>query len=310
MIAASETGVSTKTGVSDELVLMDQRWFQEERIWNIDHLAVAQLFVQDGNRRLGTQRHDQVPGTSYWSPHRWDAGSQDTTSVESFQQCHKIRQEQSLGGRLPLPPSFAPKKVETLPQRAEVLLTAAQKRTIGKYLLDVFGGYGFLAQTTNHLGLRGYVLDTKFRPRYDMAKPFVLTRIGQDVSAGKCVAGMISPPRRPAMANVLHRARMPWILGHPCDSWLWDVPKIQTLTAQPRTAWALTVLVNRKRTLFLVGNVDRRDFLALLANVLVQVEVAAFQDKNMVFQSVPIHAQTLSLHVTTPALTVYLLRLP
>ena len=54
------------------------------------------------------------------------------------------------------------------------------------------------------------------------------------------------------------------ILKHPCDSWLWDVPQIQTLAAQPRTAWALAdacILGSpcRNWTLFLVGNVDSRD---------------------------------------------------
>ena len=29
-------------------------------------------------------------------------------------------------------------------------------------MFDVFGGSGFLTKTTNQLGLRGYVLDTKF----------------------------------------------------------------------------------------------------------------------------------------------------
>ena len=53
----------------------------------------------------------------------------------------------------------------------------------------MFGGSGFLAKAANHLGLRGYVLDTKFGPRYDVTKPLALTRIRQDVSAGKCVAG-------------------------------------------------------------------------------------------------------------------------
>ena len=60
---------------------------------------------------------------------------------------------------------------------------------------------------------------------------------------------MISPPRRHTacspkviIANLLHRARMPWILKHPCDSWLWDVPKNHTLAAQPRAAWALAAL--------------------------------------------------------------------
>ena len=36
----------------------------------------------------------------------------------------------------------------------------------------------------------------------------------------------------------------------------WDVPKIQTLAAQPRTAWRSPC---RKQTLFLVGNVDSRN---------------------------------------------------
>ena len=59
----------------------------------------------------------------------------------------------------------------------------------------MFGGSGFLSLVTNHLVLRGHVLGTKFGARCDVTKPLVLTRIRQDVSAGKCVAGMISPPR-------------------------------------------------------------------------------------------------------------------
>ena len=52
-------------------------------------------------------------------------------------------------------------------------------------MCGVFGETGFVAKATNHLGLRGYVLDTKFGPKYDVTKPLVLTGIGQDVSAGK-----------------------------------------------------------------------------------------------------------------------------
>ena len=52
----------------------------------------------------------------------------------------------------------------------------------GKYFVDVFGGSGFLAKTTKHLDLRGYVFDTKFGPKYDVTKPLVLTRIRQHVS--------------------------------------------------------------------------------------------------------------------------------
>ena len=106
---------------------------------------------------------------------------------------------------------------------AKVLLTkataspAAHKRMIGKYLLDEFGGPGFLTQASNHFGLRGGVLDTKFGPRYDVTKLLVYTRIRQEVSAGTCVAGMTSPlscssevmSASAAIANLFHRARMP-----------------------------------------------------------------------------------------------------
>ena len=42
---------------------------------------------------------------------------------------------------------------------------AVHQRMTGQYMLDVFGGPGFLAKASNHLGLRGYVLNTKFGPR-------------------------------------------------------------------------------------------------------------------------------------------------
>ena len=89
--------------------------------------------------------------------------------------------------------------------------------------------------------LRGYVLDTKIGPMYDVTQPLVLIGIPQDVSAGKCVAAMISPPRQytscsskvvsvnAAIANLLHRARMPWILEHSCDSLFWTYRKSRLL---------------------------------------------------------------------------------
>ena len=156
----------------------------------------------------------------------------------------------------------------------------------GKFMLDVFGGDDFLTMAANLLGLRGNVLDTKFGPKYDVSQPVVLTSIRQDVSAGKCVAGMISPPRQHtssvAISNLLHRARRPWILEHPCDSWLWNVPKIEALAARPRTAWALAeccifVSQNRNRMLLLVGSVDSRD-LYRIADVLGWADVAVLQD--------------------------------
>ena len=62
-------------------------------------------------------------------------------------------------------------------------------------MLHVFGVLGFVANASNHVGLRGYMLYTKFGPRYDVTKPLVITRIRQDVAAGTCVAAMIPPPR-------------------------------------------------------------------------------------------------------------------
>ena len=45
----------------------------------------------------------------------------------------------------------------------------------GKCTRDVFGGSGFFAKATNHLGSRGCILDTTFGPGYDVTKPLVLT---------------------------------------------------------------------------------------------------------------------------------------
>ena len=146
----------------------------------------------------------------------------------------------------------------------------------GICLFDVFSGSGFLATTAHHLGLRGHLLDTKFGPRYAVTMLLVLTRIRQDVSAGKCFAGMISRPRQhtscscqvisatASVTNLLHRARMPWILEHPCDSCLWSVPKIQALAAQLRTAQVLADFSilgssSKKAAVISGGNVDSRD---------------------------------------------------
>ena len=84
VIAASETGVSTKTGVRDGSVLMDQRWLQwvnkllqPESVVSVrDNLELpcSIKIVQDSNGRFETQRHDHVPHTSQWNQHRSGAG--------------------------------------------------------------------------------------------------------------------------------------------------------------------------------------------------------------------------------------------
>ena len=152
--------------------------------------------VQHSNRFLTAQRHDHAPNASQWGQHRSGARVQNfarsskTRSMESFQQCRKRRQKQSSGAL-----SLSRCKLETTARRAQATVDTAtvspssHKWMTAKYMLDVFGGARFLARTTNHLGLRGCVLDTKFGPRYDVTKPLVLTRIRHNISVGKRVAG-------------------------------------------------------------------------------------------------------------------------
>ena len=123
-------------------------------------------------------------------------------------------------------------------------------------------------QAPNHLGLCGCVLDTKFGRRYDVTKPLVLLRWKMCRSndfTSTTAHLVLSPCHFSQCFNRywLHRARKPWILEHPCESWLWDVPNIQILVAQPRTSWALAHFCvfgsPSRKPLFLVGNKDNRD---------------------------------------------------
>ena len=102
----------------------------------------------------------------------------------------------------PLSPATAPRQAKNTRATCRGIVDRsianppAHKRLAGEYILDVFGGPAFLAKSSNHLGLRGYVLDTILGAMYDVIKPLVFTRIRKYVSAGACVARMISPPRR------------------------------------------------------------------------------------------------------------------
>ena len=199
VIAAYETGVFTKTGVLDGSIVMDQRWFQrtnqvlpalkagnpEEKIWNFDYPAAATLFKTATNAlkfsglTMYQTQSQHRSGAGFWH----SARSPKTNSVS------------------PLSPSPAPKQIGHTRATCRGVVDkatadpAARKNMTGKYLLDMFGGSGFLSKATNDLGLRGYVLDTKVGPRYEVIKPLVLARVRQDVSAGKCVAAVISSPR-------------------------------------------------------------------------------------------------------------------
>ena len=180
VIAASESGVSTKTGVFDGSVLMDQRLLQwvsklllllkcgtiVEIIWNFDCTA-AEKNVQNGNRHFGTQWYDYVPNASQFGQHRSGARCQNsarsakTRSVEGVQQCHKIRQMQSSGGRLPLPPAPASRQAGNTRAACRGVVDRAtadpvyHQRMTRKYMLDMFGGSGFLTKATNLVGLCG-----------------------------------------------------------------------------------------------------------------------------------------------------------
>ena len=191
-----------------------------------------------------------------------------------------------------------------------------------KCMFDVFGGSGFLAKATSHLGLRGHVLETKFGLSFDVTQPIVLTRIRQDVSAGKslplqhtsCSSKEISASA--AIANLLLRARMPWILEHPCDSWLWDVPKNRSSCGAASHGVDLGGFLRVWITVQKANAVSGwKTWMAgtctvWLASVLGWVDVAVFRDKNMVTQRNPHHAQSFAHHVITPTNPSFHSRLP
>ena len=107
-----------------------------------------------------------------------------------------------------------------------------------------------MAKVSNHLGLRGYVLDTKFGTRCDVTINLILTRFRQCVSAQR-VAAMISLLRRhtPGSSQVLSAKCLHMLTCFillTCFG-LWNSQvirgfgtyrKILTLAPQPRTAWA------------------------------------------------------------------------
>ena len=88
-------------------------------------------------------------------------GSKNEVSGKLAQQCHKIEQVQSIGGRLQHSTSPVPNQVGNTRATCRSFVDKAtaspadHKRMTGKYLLDVFGGRGFLPKVLNHLGLRG-----------------------------------------------------------------------------------------------------------------------------------------------------------
>ena len=153
-----------------------------ETIWNFDYPTAAKLF-KTATDALG-------PSGLTMYPTRRSGARIDRVG---FQHCARSAKTRSVA---PLSPSPAPQAGNTRATSRGIVDMATSgppghRRTTGEYLLDVFGGSGFLSKATNHLGLRCHVLDTKFGPRYDVTQSLVLTRIRHDVSAGKCVEGMV-----------------------------------------------------------------------------------------------------------------------
>ena len=109
---------------------------------------------------------------------------------------------------------------------------------------------------------------------------------------------------------------VPWILEHPCDSWLWDVPKLQNSCGTPSHGLGpygflhFWLTQHRKRTLFLVGNIDSRDSNRIARNLCWNRRSCCVSGHNMSIQKTHHHAQSFVLHATTPALPVCLSRLP
>ena len=119
------------------------------------------------------------------------------------------------------------------------------------------------------------MVDAKFDCRYDVTKPLVLDRIRQYVSAAKCVAGMISPPRHhTSCSHKIISATLPsqtFFTVLACPG-LWNSPVTLDHGTCPKSRllqhnvlrpgpWRFCVFgsPSSKRTLFLVGSVDRRD---------------------------------------------------
>ena len=133
VIAAAETGVSTKTRDRDGSVLMDVSLFQ----W------VNMLLAMYQTRHSGASI-DRVRGF------RTLQKKATTKLVESFPQCYQIRHG------LPLSPSHAPKQAGNICATFRVIVDkeianpSAHKRMFGKYM-PVFGGSGFLATASKQL---------------------------------------------------------------------------------------------------------------------------------------------------------------
>ena len=178
------------------------------------------------------------------------------------------------------------------------------------------GGSGFLSQATTHLGLRGYVLDTKFGPRCDVAQPSVLTRIRQGVSAGKMRRrkGLTSTTTHPRALPKLFPPLLPSLtcfIAHAVDSGtplcfvvVWTCRKsgpLRRSLARPGL-WQIFVFLDLRaasKRCFWMGMWTAGMCTVLHESALGQAGVAVFHVKTWSSKKCPQHFLSLARHVTT-----------
>ena len=269
---------------------------------------------------MSPQAPGHEPNTSQWSQHRSGARFQNfAKSAKSFQ-CRKTRHEQSLGGRLPHSPSYAPKQVGNSRVRYRGIFDGAianppaHKRMTGKCMLHVFGRPGFLAKAWNHLGLRGDVLDAKCGLRHDVTQPPVLTRIRQgrlrrimcrsndlaSTTTHRMLFPKLFPPVLPSPTCFIVLACLGFWntrVNRGCGT----CRKSRLLRhsfARPGP-WQIFVALDDQagsERCFWTAEIHH----VLLASVLELLYIAVCQDKNMFIKRLPHHAQSVILHVPTP----------
>ena len=151
--------------------------------------------------------------------------------------------------------------------------------------------------------------------------PLVLARIRQDVSAGKCVAGMIRlhtscsskvMSATASIANLLHRARMPWLVEHTCDMGRAENREsFGTALGRPGL-WQIFFWISMQKANFDSGWMCGQQGFAPYCTKVCWDWWALQYDWPQTRSSkrLPRHAQSFHLHVTTLTLSVYLSRLP
>ena len=285
----------------DKLLSQPKCVYLVEIIWNFDYFAAATLF-QTAPDALGPS------GLTVYPAHRRRTSIARVRIFSTLQevqkrgQCHHSRAT----GRGVID--------KATPSRA------VHKRMTGKYFIDVFGGFGFLSKATNHFGLRGHVLDMKFGPRYCVTQPLV--PCSHPNSTGRLCWKMC---RRSDFTH-FHVQVLPSPTGFfvPACRGFWNTrvyrgcgtcPKSKLLRrrfARP-LLWRIIAPLDlhaESEHCFWLETWTTEICAVLLANVLGQVDAAVCWDKTMFIQRLPHHAQSAILHVTTPALTVCLSRLP